>query len=682
VAERWRIELFGGLRVEQGGQALPRLETRKAGALLAYLALHPGRSHPRETLAELLWPEEDPRATLPRLRQTLSLVRRALEPADSDDGSVLIADRAVVRLNPEAVTTDVAEFGAAVQAAERTSDVGERIRLLIRAEEQSRGEFLAGYEEAWIAAEQAHLAERRIEALTGLAEALAEAGNPAAGIDYAREAVRADPVREETHRSLMRLYAAAGRTSEALRQYRELERVLRDELGAAPDAATRDLFSQLQAATHPSPSAVSAPRDNVLAPNESLYLNAKQQTRSFPVSSHRKSNQPVGRIRSHPSRGILATVAALAVLSLGLMWSQRFGTSPRSRRSGQPPPSRPAPSVSSPVQDEAESLYRQGRDAWNRRSEAGFQAALANFQQAISKNPEHAPAFSGLADTYGLMGYYGFLPPRESKEKAKAAAEEARRLDPEAVETLTSLAWIHMAFDRDWPAAERAFLAAIARDDSYATAHQWYSLFLMTRGRTQDSLREIQKARELEELSRVIVKSLGQRYYYARKYDKAVPIFKDILIAEPTSSLTRYWLALTYEQEALRLRQSGKRAEATAKFQAAEREFRLALRHAGKPLDPSILAGLGHLHGVRGNRVAATRSLQELMALKRQRYVSPVALAEVSIGLGQFDQALRWLEAAEQEASPELILLRIEPRFDPLRPEDRFIQLIKSLGLE
>jgi two-component SAPR family response regulator len=126
----WRIRLFGGLRAEHAERVVTRFETEKTGALLAYLAYHLWHSHPRELLADLLWPQGEPNDTRHRLSKALSALRRDLEPATARAGAVFLADRLTVRLNPDAVTTDVAAFSADLQAAARAADPIERARWL------------------------------------------------------------------------------------------------------------------------------------------------------------------------------------------------------------------------------------------------------------------------------------------------------------------------------------------------------------------------------------------------------------------------------------------------------------------------------------------------------------------------------------------------------------------------
>jgi DNA-binding SARP family transcriptional activator len=253
--EVWRIELFGGLRAQRGDRVVTHFETRKIVALLACLSLRLQRTHPREVLAEQLWPEEDWDATRNRLRHALSSLRRDLEPEGIPEGSVLVANRADAWLDSDAVTTDVAEFETALERAVAAHDPLEQVTHLQQAIALYRGELLPGYYEDWISRERERLAAAYCTALRRLAGALAATGDLVGAIEAARRLLSADPVREDGHCDLMRFFAAAGRTSEALRQYRELERVLREELGAQPSLASKELFEQLRTAGAASPTA-------------------------------------------------------------------------------------------------------------------------------------------------------------------------------------------------------------------------------------------------------------------------------------------------------------------------------------------------------------------------------------------------------------------------------------------
>lgn len=237
----WRIQLLGILKAACRGQPLLRFETRQAAVLLARLALVP-RAHPREELMELLWPDEDPDATRTRLRQVLTTLRRTLSSFGPEEAEVLRADRTVVQLDPRLVTTDVGEMEAALRTATRTTSLAERADLFRQAAELYTGELLPGFYEEWVLAERERLAAVHSQTLVHLADALRETGNLTEALVYARRAVAADPLREESQALLLHLYIAAGQPVEAVRQFRELERTLWRELRAVPPDGIRTLI--------------------------------------------------------------------------------------------------------------------------------------------------------------------------------------------------------------------------------------------------------------------------------------------------------------------------------------------------------------------------------------------------------------------------------------------------------
>lgn len=241
-----RIEMLGGLRVRQEERLITRFRTQKAGALLAYLAHHSRHTHPREVLIELLWPDLEPSAGRDNLSTILSSLRHQLEPPSVPAGAVFVADRLSVGVNTAAVTTDVEDFEARICCAEQAGSETERAQFLTDAIEVYAGTLLPGYYEEWVEPERRRLADAYLHAVRRLVRNLVKLGEFSRALDYARKAVQSDPLREEAHRDLMRLYVANGQPSAALQQYRELERTLQEALGETPSAATREMARQIQ----------------------------------------------------------------------------------------------------------------------------------------------------------------------------------------------------------------------------------------------------------------------------------------------------------------------------------------------------------------------------------------------------------------------------------------------------
>ncbi len=245
----WSIELLGGFRVRplrEGEQrTITRFRTQKTASLLAYLACHRHRSHPREALIELYWPEAEPESARHSLSLALSSLRNQLEPPGIPAGSVIFADRWSVELNPDAFTTDVLEFEQSLRLAALAANVEARAAHLSRAIKCYQGAFLPGCYDDWALAEQERLAGRFLQAVRQLVALLASRGELPRAVELARQSVTADPLREDLHAELIRLLAASGQPSAALRQYRTLERLLDEELGAEPGPAVRSLAQSL-----------------------------------------------------------------------------------------------------------------------------------------------------------------------------------------------------------------------------------------------------------------------------------------------------------------------------------------------------------------------------------------------------------------------------------------------------
>jgi predicted ATPase/class 3 adenylate cyclase len=245
MSTEWRIDLLGGLHARSGDRVVSRFYTQKIAALLAFLAYHLEKSHSRDALIDLLWPDADPKAGRNSLSVALSSLRNQLEPPGVPTGAVLIADRASVRLNPQMVSTDVAALRECLATAERAGGRTERVAALEDAVGLYSGELLPGFYEEWVLQEREWLSQQHFQALSQLIAALERAGDVHRALEHARQGVRADPLREEAQRELIRLLVAAGQPEAARRQYAELERLLQEQLGEAPSAETRALLAPL-----------------------------------------------------------------------------------------------------------------------------------------------------------------------------------------------------------------------------------------------------------------------------------------------------------------------------------------------------------------------------------------------------------------------------------------------------
>jgi DNA-binding winged helix-turn-helix (wHTH) protein/tetratricopeptide (TPR) repeat protein len=313
---------------------------------------------------------------------------------------------------------------------------------------------------------------------------------------------------------------------------------------------------------------------------------------------------------------------------------------------------------------EANRLYLLGRYHWNRRTKEDQKKGIEYFQQAVEKDPNYALAYAGIAECYFARG--GPLEnPRENHRKAKAYAERALKIDETLAEAHTTLAGLKFNDDWDWPGAEKGYQRAIELNPGYATAHQRYSLFLMSMGRTEESLTEINRALDLDPASPSINTSMGWRLYWARRYDQAIEQFRKTLEMEPNRIGAHTNLGEVYLQK-------GMYAEAVAELSKA----------VEISSEDDARSRLGYAYAVSGQRSEAQRALAELQELSRRRYVNPIDFAILHTGLGEKDQAFAWLEKAYQERADKFAFLKVEPKFNLLRPDPRFDNLLRRIGLE
>ena len=318
--------------------------------------------------------------------------------------------------------------------------------------------------------------------------------------------------------------------------------------------------------------------------------------------------------------------------------------------------------------NEAYQLYLKGRFYWNKRSDEGFQKALQYFQQAIERDPTFALAYSGLADTYNLLGgpeAGGDMPPNEMFPKAKAAALKALEIDQTLAEPHVSLAHTMYFYDRDWAGAEREFKKAIELNPNYSVAHHWYAIYLSVLGRQREALAEIRRAQELDPLSLSINAWLGRILALAGQPDQAVEVLRKTLELDPNFILAHLRLGLVYEDKGM--------------YDEAIFEFRQVLKlSGGKPLG---IAALAHAYAQAGKREEAQKNLAELLQLSKQRYVSPASIAMVYVALDDKDQAFAWLEKANDIRDMNVVRLKVDPRYVSLRSDPRFNDLVQRMGI-
>jgi TolB-like protein/Flp pilus assembly protein TadD len=319
-----------------------------------------------------------------------------------------------------------------------------------------------------------------------------------------------------------------------------------------------------------------------------------------------------------------------------------------------------------PLNLEAYELYLKGRYARREGGESGLRLAFEYFRQALEKDPQYAPAYAGLADCYARLPFYSETRPAEAFPKARAAALKALQLDQTLAEAHASMAYVNTYYDWNWTGAEEEFRKALELDPNYAEAHHLYSRFLASLGRMEQARAELKRARELDPLSLGIRANAGVISYFGRQYDQAIQELREINRQDPKFDVPYWGLGLCYEQLGV--------------YDEAITQLQKAIDLSGRGANG--IASLGHAYGLAGRRGEALKILLELKERAKRSYVSSYQIALIHLGLHQNDQAMEQLENAFKERSTLLVYLRMDPRFDPLRSDPRFEDLLRRMGLQ
>jgi len=317
------------------------------------------------------------------------------------------------------------------------------------------------------------------------------------------------------------------------------------------------------------------------------------------------------------------------------------------------------------VNPEAFQSYLKGRYFWNKRTAQGLSVALAYFNQAIGEDPTFAQAYSGLADTYALLGdwQYAVMTPKEALPKAKASAIKALELDSALGEAHNSLAFCLDGFEWDFEAAGKEFQRAIELNPNYATAHHWYAWHLGLLGRYDDALAEMRKAENLDPLSLIINSDLAELLLIAHSYDESLRQSRKTLEMDPNFALAHNQLGQAYLQKQM--------------YDPAIAELEKAVQlSAGSP---TCEANLARAYAASGSGSGAEKLLSDLKKRSNPSASLASEIAMIYAALGNRDQAMNWLEKGYEERFNPGVLLR--PGFDPLRSDPRFETLVRRIGL-
>jgi TolB-like protein/DNA-binding winged helix-turn-helix (wHTH) protein/Flp pilus assembly protein TadD len=309
--------------------------------------------------------------------------------------------------------------------------------------------------------------------------------------------------------------------------------------------------------------------------------------------------------------------------------------------------------------------YLKGRYFWNKRTADGLKVALAYFKQASEEDPKYAQAYSGLADTYALLGdwQYAVMTPKEANPQAKAAALKAVELDSALGEAHNSLAFVLDGFDWDLDSGGKEFRRAIELNPGYATAHHWYSWHLALLGRYDEAIAEMKKAESLDPLSLIINADLAELLVLSHSYDESIRQSRKTIEMDPNFAMAHNQLAQAYLQQ--------------HKYKEAVVELQKAVQLSGG--SPTCIANLARAYALSGQKSEALTLLGDLKTSSTPGFSHASEIAAIYVSLGNMDAAMNWIEKGYTERFNPGVLIR--PGFDPLRSDPRFVNLAHRVGL-
>lgn len=308
--------------------------------------------------------------------------------------------------------------------------------------------------------------------------------------------------------------------------------------------------------------------------------------------------------------------------------------------------------------------YLAGRASFYAASEQGWRAAIDCYREAVALDPSFALAHAAIASGASAWALWGTTPPGEAHATASAAVARAQALEPDLAEVHATLAMIRTFFEWDWPGAEESFRRAIALNPSDGEVYHWYAHHLLFRGRPEEGLDAMAEARRFDPLSTFHRGCLGGHYIATGDLDRAEPLLRDVLEERPASPLALHFVGWLHERR-------GRLDDAVAAWESAARLSDI----------PNLLSTVGYGYARVGRTADARAVSDELERRSARRYVAAQDRAKVFAGLGEHDQAFAWMEEAFRRREAWLAALPLEPGFDTLRGDPRFVSLLRRIGI-
>jgi serine/threonine-protein kinase len=316
---------------------------------------------------------------------------------------------------------------------------------------------------------------------------------------------------------------------------------------------------------------------------------------------------------------------------------------------------------------EAYQLYLKGRYLWSKFDPDSLKKSIDYYNQALEKDPNYALAYAGIADAYSVLAN-SYLSPRENYPKSVAAVAKALELDPTLYEAQLTQGFIKFFYDWDWPAVERQVNRLLERSPNDPNVRTLNSYYLIMMSRPAEGLAESKRALALDPLASHLVADLATIYGIEGQYDEAIRLLQQTLEIDPKSMYVQLKLAWAYDLK--------------GNYEDAIATYNRVIDQIGR--DPYTLAYLGRAYAMSGHRVEAQRIVRELTEQSNQTYVFPTCMVYLYVGLGQKDEAFKWLERAYDEKDTNLIVpgIRFDPMLEPLRNDPRYVDLLRRMGLQ
>lgn len=658
------VKVLGGLSIESTTGPVPASALqRRRMSLLALLALAGSRGLSRERVQSYLWPESDATRARHALEQLLYTTRRDL------GYDAILSSAADLRLNPAVVRADVVTFDSAI-AAERWD---EAVATYI-------GPVLSGVHlgdcgelERWIDAERLRREQDHLRALDALADSATRRGDLRDAVRWRRCQSVAAPLSAPVAVDLMRALEAVGDRAGAIQHARMYQQLVKSTLEVEPDPAVATLANAIVGRI--------PPPSNERPSNDTAAAQPADRVGGRPIVASVPPEGVVGVPPRLRDAGVgRASMLVVAFSALGMVLVARTQSVPSSPTDAVSPTATPAagrdlletadgltPQANRTRDTEARSLYLRARSLWEKRTKEPLEEAIVLFRQATERDPEYGAAYAGLAQSYAMLGYFGFAPGDAMFPKARAAAQRAIALDSTAGDAYAALGQA-LAWQHAWAEAEAAYRRALELTPRDATAHQWYALLLAYLGRAREAAVHTGHASQLDPLSVQVNNMHGMMLYYTGDLGGALRQYERTVDAEPDSAWVRRnpWVLTNFSRIAAA---AGRHALAV---RLAERSLEVV------PAHPRPLFDLAYAY------VAAAKPDSARVAFARVDSAHahyPVYRGLMHALLGERDESFAWFERVREWPLPSLVTLNCEARLAAFRADPRFERVRARLDM-